>query len=212
MSILNIKRQSISSKKIKLTTHEDPNPFKNSELYVEIYYFIILRRKLKKSSSFQQIKKYWKQVVNHVIHTLNKWDIDNIYYLGKLSKEKEQQIQCMIKRRQQDLLYNQTRSTNNVKSLPLEWLIEYELMESIDPQIYSITLDTITMEELHQAVYDSPKKKACKPTTISYKDLQIFFPALKDQLLSLFNKILTIQQIPKDWLEANIYPIPKPKP
>ncbi|GBC09190.1 hypothetical protein RclHR1_08680007 [Rhizophagus clarus] len=102
-------------------------------------------------------------------------------------------------------------SKNDIKTIPKEWITEYEPMDQIDHHIYDSTLKPIDVEELHQVVYDFPKKKACSPTTLYYKDFQILFPAIKDQLLSLFNKILTTQQIPKDWLLANIYPIPKPK-
>ncbi|GES85475.1 RNA-directed DNA polymerase from mobile element jockey-like [Rhizophagus clarus] len=82
---------------------------------------------------------------------------------------------------------------------------------NIDDEIYFLLIQPITLKELQTAVTDSSKGKAYGPICITYENLQILLPSFQEQLLDLFNSILRTQQIPSNWLKANIYPIPKPK-
>ncbi|GBB91562.1 hypothetical protein RclHR1_18920002 [Rhizophagus clarus] len=106
---------------------------------------------------------------------------------------------------------NCAQSTNQRNIIPPEWKEEYKLIDNIDEQIYTSLTQPIILKELQIAVLESPKRKAYGLINIIYKDLQILLPLIQKQLPDLFNSILQMQQILKDWLKANIYLILKPK-
>ncbi|CAB4431081.1 unnamed protein product [Rhizophagus irregularis] len=155
----------------------------------------------------------------------------------EMGKIKEKKIMEAIERRQQDLEYDQRRmidsvmerefkkinidrlivqdqdgSVNCEKEIPDEWTNEYKPKEDILKSVYDEVLFPVTIEELIETAKMLPLKKATGPTGITYEDIKLTIEPMKGMLLEIFNDILTTGELPKDWLKAHIYPIPKPKP
>ncbi|CAB4431027.1 unnamed protein product [Rhizophagus irregularis] len=103
-------------------------------------------------------------------------------------------------------------SVNCEKEIPDEWTNEYKPKEDILKSVYDEVLFPVTIEELIKTAKMLPLKKATGPTGITYEDIKLTIEPMKGMLLEIFNDILTTGELPKDWLKAHIYPIPKPKP
>ncbi|CAB4418121.1 unnamed protein product [Rhizophagus irregularis] len=103
-------------------------------------------------------------------------------------------------------------SVNCEKEIPDEWTNEYKPKEDILKSVYDEVLFPITIEELIETAKMLPPKKATGPTGITYEDIKLTIEPMKGMLLEIFNDILSTGELPKDWLKAHIYPIPKPKP
>jgi exonuclease III len=137
------KNELIPNVEINLREEKEDTKIKDLDLYRFIKFLTQLRRKIKKKKGIEKVKENWKIIVNHVIKTLKKWNIEEFYYIksftyskilkGKYIEEinelynifytklqvkiasiKENKIKEAIKRRQQDLEFNQKRMIDNV--------------------------------------------------------------------------------------------------
>jgi hypothetical protein len=99
-----------------------------------------------------------------------------------------------------------------MKIIPEDWIEEYKPCKNIDETIYEELMKILIIEEVKDTVNDLPKGKAAGPSGITYE----FFKLASDEFIEKLNNIIALifrkQEIPKEWKEANIYPIPKPKP
>ncbi|PKY33574.1 DNase I-like protein [Rhizophagus irregularis] len=103
-------------------------------------------------------------------------------------------------------------STNSFKEIPQDWIEEYQPKEYISPSIYDSILKPISIEELLKTAKMLPRGKATGPSGMTYEDIKLTIEPLKELIQDIFNEILETGNLPKDWLRAHIYPIPKPKP
>ena len=103
-------------------------------------------------------------------------------------------------------------SKNSIKEINGIWEKQYSPKEEISYNIYDNILELITLEELKNEIHDLPNNKATGPTGVSYEMLKQSDDMILIQIVSLFNTILDKGEIPSDWKNADIYPIPKPKP
>ncbi|GET00817.1 RNA-directed DNA polymerase from mobile element jockey-like [Rhizophagus clarus] len=88
------------------------------------------------------------------------------------------------------------------------WQQQYQPIEWIDPRWYTNLMQEITIEEWHKVIIDLPKEKASKPSKISNELLQHMGLNMFKLTLQLANLCLTIDDIPAEWRDALLYPIP----
>jgi hypothetical protein len=137
------KNELIPNIEINLREEIENTNIKNLDLYHFIKFLTNLRRKIKKKKGIEKVKENWKIIVNHVIKTLKKWNIEEYYYIKsftyrkilkekyieeinelynifytklqvKIASIKENKIKEAIERRQQDLEFNQKKMIDNV--------------------------------------------------------------------------------------------------
>jgi len=90
-----------------------------------------------------------------------------------------------------------------------EWEEAYLPIDKIDPVIYEPLTRPITITELQETIYKTPKDKATGPLAIANEILQHLPQSALAILLKIFNHCITLSETPKQWLRANIWPIPK---
>jgi hypothetical protein len=71
--------------------------------------------------------------------------------------------------------------------------------------------NVIILEELNEVIKATPTDKASGVNKIVYKDYKLSGIKFRTYLLILYNEILRIGKILKEWKQAVIYPILKPK-
>lgn len=103
-------------------------------------------------------------------------------------------------------------SHNRNVEITQDWCKDYEPIEEIQEGIYDDILKPITDNEWKELIGCLPMKKACRPTNIAYEDIKNAPDDFNILLRNLINDVFLTQNIPLDWKNANIYPIPKPKP
>lgn len=111
-----------------------------------------------------------------------------------------------------DHFRNFAGSKNRDRDIPVEWINDYKPIDSIQESLYDNVLNPITDEEWEGVIKELPPNKASRPTNIAYEDIKHSPLEFNNTLKELINDIFNQQQIPQDWKDANIYPIPKPKP
>ncbi|GBC14866.2 hypothetical protein GLOIN_2v1485349 [Rhizophagus irregularis DAOM 181602=DAOM 197198] len=119
-----------------------------------------------------------------------------------------------IKEKVADHFQNCAGTISIDKELPEDWKEEYNSGTHIHiPSFaYDKVLEKISIEEILEAAKELPQGKASGPSGITYEDIKLTILPLKEYIQEIFNDILETEEIPKQWLKANIYPIPKPKP
>jgi hypothetical protein len=90
-----------------------------------------------------------------------------------------------------------------------KWKSTYNPLDNIKSNIYNNLLFLISISELEQTIKEAPKRKATGPLGIANKVLQHLPSSALLLLLEIFNKCLIQECIPDQWLQANIWPIPK---
>jgi len=100
---------------------------------------------------------------------------------------------------------------NQTKTIPSEWIDEYNPRSYIDDYIYDNLMNDIEADELISLISTLPNNKASGPSTISNEMIKHFPDSMVTLIRILFNKILLYNDIPIEWKSATIYPIPKPK-
>ena len=68
---------------------------------------------------------------------------------------------------------------------------------------------TITEDQVLKKIFHLNMKKATGPDLISARLLRMVAPAVSQSLTSLFNASLQAGQVPSEWKEANVTPVPK---
>ena len=89
------------------------------------------------------------------------------------------------------------------------WESTYLPLKNIQNSIYKDLLSPITITELEQTIKTAPKGKATGPLGIANEVLQHLPPSALSYLLNILNSCLLQEIIPDQWLQANIWPIPK---
>ena len=82
-------------------------------------------------------------------------------------------------------------------------------LKNVQNNIYKDLLSQITAAELEQTIKEAPKGKASGPLRIANEVLQHLPSSALSYLLSIFNSCLMQQIVPNQWLQSNIWPIPK---
>src|SRR5271170_3519363 len=92
-----------------------------------------------------------------------------------------------------------------------DWKEQYKPKTHINPSHYNECTIPFTIDELNNSIKNTKNNSAPGPTNIHYLTIKNFGPNSKTLLLHIFNLILSSGEIPTDWKEGKIYPIPKSK-
>ncbi|GBC01266.1 hypothetical protein RclHR1_41130002 [Rhizophagus clarus] len=103
-------------------------------------------------------------------------------------------------------------SINRNKPLQGHWKDQYQPLRHINENIYSKLMDLPSRDEWLDVIRNLPKGKATGPSGISNEMLQHLSPTAHDVLYYLICKIIQFGYLPKQWKEATVFPIAKPKP
>ena len=102
-------------------------------------------------------------------------------------------------------------AVNESKTISNKWIDEYQPKSYIEDNIYNNLLNSIETDELLEVISNLPNGKACGPSGISNEMIK----HCDDQMIQLIKILLTIclqlNDIPKEWKLATVFPIPKPK-
>jgi len=72
-------------------------------------------------------------------------------------------------------------------------------------------LDLLSISEWLEIIHQLPNNKASDPFQISNEMLKRLGSSIQHKLWLLVKAVLTLNDIPDQWKEAYLYPIPKPK-
>ena len=100
---------------------------------------------------------------------------------------------------------------NEEKEIPDPWKHQYEPQQHINDNIYKNLMDLPTLEEWVNIIKQLPNEKATGPSLISNEMLKHLGPVAQEFLWKFICKCISFNDIPDEWKEANVYPIPKPK-
>lgn len=84
-------------------------------------------------------------------------------------------------------------------------------IDNIHHQQMATSVNPITTDEILLTLSTIPNKKAAGPSGITYEDLKHLDDRVIEMICYLFNKCLELNIVPKDWQEALLFPISKPK-
>jgi hypothetical protein len=135
--------------------------------------------------------------------------IDHVYL------EKEEEIVVDSKRIKEEVVkhfQSVAGSQNKEKDIPEDWKEDYQAKENINKDIYRSLMDIPMLEELKISINNLAKGKAAGPSEITYELFKIASDNYIEKLRHLIGLIFKQQEIPADWKNMYIYPIPKPKP
>jgi ribonuclease HI len=191
------------------------------ELYSIAYIFLnteMIKKKEQKimeaiAKRQQDLEYNQRRMIDNVMEReFKKINIDRLIVQDKDGEDILVTNEGEIKKLVANHFQNCAGSINCEKEIPDEWIDEYRPKEELSESIYDSVLTPITLEEIIEIGKMLPGKKANGPTGISYEDIKLTLIPLKEILQEIFNEILETGTLPKDWLRAHIYPIPKPKP
>ncbi|CAB4408364.1 unnamed protein product [Rhizophagus irregularis] len=95
-------------------------------------------------------------------------------------------------------------------SFPPRWQKAYTPLSNVSASLYDPVLAPITPQEWSNIISSMPNNKASGPSKISYEMLKHLSGDALEFSLLLANTSLSRGDIPADWHEAVVYPIPKP--
>src|SRR6185436_18928879 len=90
-----------------------------------------------------------------------------------------------------------------------EWKPFYSPLQHIHNDIYNTLLLPISITELTQTINLASKGKATGPSGIANEVLQQLSSSALTVLLNIFNSCIIQEIVPDQWLQANVWPIPK---
>ncbi|EXX51243.1 hypothetical protein RirG_263560 [Rhizophagus irregularis DAOM 197198w] len=99
---------------------------------------------------------------------------------------------------------------SSTASFPPHWQKAYTPLSNVSASLYDSVLATITLQEWSDVISSMPNNKASGPSKISYEMLKHLSGKALTFSLLLANTCLLRGDIPADWREAVVYPIPKP--
>ncbi|RIA82750.1 hypothetical protein C1645_743560 [Glomus cerebriforme] len=102
-------------------------------------------------------------------------------------------------------------TADTYQDLPPEWADIYTPKPHIQTDWFNRKMDPITLTELQDTMLSLPNNKASGPSGIIYEDIKHLDTHTKQFLVDFFNIILTHHIYPKEWNDALLFPIPKPK-
>ena len=114
-----------------------------------------------------------------------------------------------------DHFQNVAGSTNHsIKPNDPEWLLweqDYEPIDIINSNIYNQLMDPPSKIEWHDVLHQLPNNKAFSISGISNEMLKHIGQNTFHYLWLLIRACLKLNDIPQQWKQAYVYPIPKPK-
>ncbi|EXX65475.1 hypothetical protein RirG_132910 [Rhizophagus irregularis DAOM 197198w] len=99
---------------------------------------------------------------------------------------------------------------SSMDSFPPRWQRAYTPLSDIDSSLYNSVMSPILEDEWKNTLNSMPNNKASGPSKISYEMLKHLTGDAFNLSLTLANACLIHGDIPADWHEALVYPIPKP--
>ncbi|GET59005.1 RNA-directed DNA polymerase from mobile element jockey-like [Rhizophagus irregularis DAOM 181602=DAOM 197198] len=93
---------------------------------------------------------------------------------------------------------------------PPRWQRAYTPLSDFDSSLYTSVMSPILTDEWKNTINSMPNNKASGPSKISYEMLKHLTGEAFNLSLVLANACLIHGDIPADWREALVYPIPKP--
>ncbi|GET61552.1 RNA-directed DNA polymerase from mobile element jockey-like [Rhizophagus irregularis DAOM 181602=DAOM 197198] len=99
---------------------------------------------------------------------------------------------------------------SSITSFPARWQQAYTPLTNVSASLYDPVLAPISLQEWSTVISSMPNNKASGPSKISYEMIKHLSGEALDFSLLLANTCLSRGDIPADWCEAVIYPIPKP--
>ncbi|GES96270.1 L1Tc protein [Rhizophagus clarus] len=98
----------------------------------------------------------------------------------------------------------------SLSSLPLRWSSRYQPVDLLSDDIYDSVISLISLDKFCSTIRTLPCGKAAGPSGIPYEAFKHLSENNLSWLLRLFNDCLLTGNIPTEWRNASIYPIPKP--
>ncbi|CAB5193871.1 unnamed protein product [Rhizophagus irregularis] len=99
---------------------------------------------------------------------------------------------------------------SSITSFPARWQQAYTFLTNVSASLYDPVLAPISLQEWSAVISSMPNNKASGPSKISYEMIKHLSGEALDFSLLLANTCLSRGDIPADWREAVVYPIPKP--
>ncbi|GET55319.1 RNA-directed DNA polymerase from mobile element jockey-like [Rhizophagus irregularis DAOM 181602=DAOM 197198] len=99
---------------------------------------------------------------------------------------------------------------SSIISFPARWQQAYTSLANVSASLYDPVLAPISLQEWSTVISSMPNNKASGPSKISYEMIKHLSGEALDFSLLLANTCLSRGDIPADWREAVVYPIPKP--
>ncbi|GET63443.1 hypothetical protein RIR_jg28688.t5 [Rhizophagus irregularis DAOM 181602=DAOM 197198] len=99
---------------------------------------------------------------------------------------------------------------SSTESFTPRWQRAYTPLSDIDSSLYTSVISPILADEWKNTINSMPNNKASGPSKISYEMLKHLTGEAFNLSLVLANACLIHGDIPADWREALVYPIPKP--
>ncbi|GBC34801.2 hypothetical protein RIR_jg36132.t1 [Rhizophagus irregularis DAOM 181602=DAOM 197198] len=99
---------------------------------------------------------------------------------------------------------------SSIASFPVCWQQAYIPLSDVSASLYDPVLAPISLQEWSDVISSMPNNKASGPSKISYEMIKHLSGEALDFSLLLANTCLSRGDIPADWREAVVYPIPKP--
>ncbi|GET59018.1 reverse transcriptase family protein [Rhizophagus irregularis DAOM 181602=DAOM 197198] len=99
---------------------------------------------------------------------------------------------------------------SSIISFPARWQQTYTPLANVSASLYDPVLAPISLQEWSTVISSMPNNKASGPSKISYEMIKHLSGEALDFSLLLANTCLSHGDIPADWREAVVYPIPKP--
>jgi exonuclease III/ribonuclease HI len=100
---------------------------------------------------------------------------------------------------------------NEEKLIPDRWINQYTPKNNIDENIYNSLMDEPTIQEWNEVLKQLPSDKAAGPSKITNEMLKHLGDKMNSVLWKFVCACFKLNDIPKEWKKANVYPIPKPK-
>ncbi|CAB4404633.1 unnamed protein product [Rhizophagus irregularis] len=97
---------------------------------------------------------------------------------------------------------------SSTASFPPRWQKAYTPLTNVSAALYDPVLAPITLQEWTDIISSMPNNKASGPSKISYKMLKHLSRDALEFSLLLANTCLSRGDIPADWREAVVYPMP----
>jgi len=129
---------------------------------------------------------------------------DKVILPDKILLDKEEILQHI---RSHSKTWTKCNPTNT--TLENEWEEEYLPLKNILPSIYSNLTHDITLQELKETIENSPNNKAPGPLAIPNEVIKHLPENALHFLLKILNACLQIEMVPDQWLNSNIWLIPK---
>jgi hypothetical protein len=178
----------------------------------QIQQFILIRND---NLKFNQTK-----MINSILNRKpRKIVLDRLHYLDKTTNElifttdqKEIELETINHFKYLGKSIEETKTNfSNLEDVPMDWRPYYDKNNVSFYEEVNLLSEEITITELNNTIHELPNDKAPRPSEIVYEDLKLTGPKFRQELLNLFNTIITNGIIPLEWKKATIYPILKPK-